>query len=105
MGQIVKEPIFINLDKVNNICIECKKNQLRSRRVWNKKDIIKKIAESNNIFFITENYSKNVTYKDFSCARAHFDKECMKDCICSKNELEKPIENYHFWAYCSYPNS
>lgn len=101
----MNDMIFLNLDKINEVCLECKKNQLRSRRVRDKKAILEKLSCSSNVFLISEEHSEITAYKDFSCALAHYDKECMKDCVCSGNKLEKPLENYNFWAYSIYPSS
>lgn len=96
---------FLNLDKVCEVCSECRKTQKHNRRLWNKNTILKDISKKNDLFIISENYSKKVSYKNFSCALSHYNKECMKNCVCSICELEKPIENYFFWSYCDYPNS
>lgn len=105
MANFINENLFLNLDKVSEVCLECKKMQKRNRRLWNKRAILKEISEKKNLFIISENHRKKVSYKYFSCALSHYNKECMKKCLYKPCDLEKPLEQYSFWTYCDYPNS
>ena len=104
MNKKINRKIFIDLDKVIEVCSNCKKNKLRTRRQWNRKKILEEFSQKENVFLISENIP-NVKFNNFSCALAHYDKGCLKNwCYCFK-DLEKAFDHYYFWKFFDYPKS
>lgn len=84
---------FLNINKVKERCSSCK-----FKMFLNQNDISEAISQ-NRIFLISENVINGIKTEDFSCAIIHYNKECMKNCVCTREKLEKPIESYCFLAY------
>jgi len=103
---IDKGIIFLNLDKAEEICKLCKKNKIKNRKIWNKKQILEKIAKGEIVIFLIKKNDKSlnyISYKNYSCILAHYNKECMKDCIENNKNVEKFLKDYNFWSYGKCP--
>ncbi|MBR1942158.1 hypothetical protein IJ843_00305 [bacterium] len=84
---------FLNISKANEVCSSC-----GCKKCINQNSIDETIRQ-NRIFLISENVINGLRTEDFSCAIMHYNQDCMKNCVCTRAQLEMPIESYCFWSY------
>ena len=86
--------LFLDFVKAKAVCKLCRAQNLNDRKIQDKKKIIEDITSGKiNIFILNHSMPK---YTECMCALTHFNKPCMKDCVCK--ELNASIQDTHLWS-------
>ncbi len=88
------EVLFLDFAKARAICKLCRAKKLNDRKLQDENKIIEEISAGKiNIFVLNHSMPK---YAECLCALTHFDKPCMKDCVCK--ELNYSLQDTHLWS-------
>lgn len=88
------EVLFLDFVKAKAVCKLCRAKRLNDRKLQDKNKIIEEIASGKiNIFILNHCMPK---YTECMCTLTHFDKPCMKDCVCK--ELNGSLQDTHLWS-------